>query len=323
MNAPLQKICEQFIQNRDEIKKTLKLGNMYVYPQCANLFCSRNMQATEEKLRVCQQILKDKTGIFSSFRGYMQLPVICMLAMENDPAAKMDRAAAAYDTIRRFFTFSDQLALAAFLLPEEVDAEQAASRARQLHRSITKAHPFLHSTEDSVVALLMACAPRTDEALLEDQESCYQLLKERFGAGNHIQTAAQILALAEGDAQQKVQRFFELFDAIGQFGGKYGKYNELPTLAALSLMTDNVRQTASEIMDADAFLEQQKGYGFWGMGKKIRLMHAAMLVSDLYILNNRESGRNQDAVMIMLIAQCLATCSIVIASNTAVIAATV
>lgn len=322
MNAALQKICEQFIVNRDTIKNTLRLGSAYVYPQCANLFCSRNMQADEEQLRACQQILKERTGAFSSFRGVMQLPAICLLAMEQNPELKMEQAIQAYETARQQFSFSNQLALAVFFMPSDINMNQTAARAKELHRRMKKDHPFLTSAEDSVVAMMMACVPRTDDQLLEDLESCYQLLKERFGASNHVQTAAQVLALAAGDPCQKTQHFLDLYDAIGQFGGKYGKYSELAPLAALSLMSENVRQTASEIMDADAFLDKQKGYGFWGMGKKMRLMHAAMLVSDLYVLNNTASAQTQDTVTIMMIAQCLATSSIIIASNAAIAAAT-
>lgn len=318
MNAPLQKICEQFIENRETIKKTLKMGNAYVYPVCANLFCGKGETVEAEKLAECREILKQKAGIFSNFRGTIEYAVICMLALEEKPEEKLDRALAAYALMKKEFMASDYLALAAFMLADEEGMEEKVARGKRIYKRMQKEHPFLTSSEDSVFALMLAFAQRDDDALIGDMEESYDLLKKQLSSsGNYLQTVSHILALAEGDARAKTERFMELYDAIGQFGGKYGRYYELAVLAALSVQSGDVRLMAADVMDADAFLATQKGYGFFGMGKKMRLMHAAMIVSNDYTSRGTMDAAAMSSTISIIIAQSMAALAAVSAASAA------
>ena len=40
MKPELEKLCNEFIANRDIIKQTLKGGDSEVYAACVNLFCA-------------------------------------------------------------------------------------------------------------------------------------------------------------------------------------------------------------------------------------------------------------------------------------------
>lgn len=279
MRGDLQQYCEQYIVNRDAVKSTLKMANGYMYPVCANLFLSRGMEARAERLEECRAVLKEKTGIFSNFRSLLQAPVICMLSMTENPEAELEKALAGYEQMKKEFMASDYLVLAALLLPGGEDMAHIVARGKEIYRRMRKEHPFLTSSEDSVYALMMAASEKSDDALMMDMEEGYALLKRRFGAGNPVQAISHMLALQAADPRLNAGRVCELFDEIERIGGKYGKYYELPTLAALAMMEGDLRQVAADIMEADAFLAGQKGYGFFGMGKKMRLMHAAMIVS--------------------------------------------
>ncbi len=312
MNAPLQKICEQFIENRETIKKTLKMGSALIYPACANLFCARGMLAQEEKLLACRQLLKENTGMFSNFRSHLQVAVICMLSMEEKPEEKLTRALDAYEQMKKMFPATDYLVLAAMMLADREDLTEKIARGKEIYQRMRKEHPFLTSSEDSVFAILMAFSDKSDDALVADMEESYELLHQRFGKGNHVQAVSHVLALKEGDPRRKAERVCELFDEIQRFGGKYSKYYELPTLAALAMLGDNMKQTAADMMDVDAFLATQKGYGFWSLyGKKGRLMHAAMLVTDRYGSADTADAAALSGTLAMLIAQQMAACAAV------------
>ena len=95
-----------------------------------------------------------------------------------------------------------------------------------------------------------------------------------------------ILALSEGSPRYKTDRLIGLFEALRARGVKYGKSYELPVLAALSVLEPDQSEAVSDILRADEFLSAQKGYGFWGLDKRTRLMHAAMLESDLLCRKN-------------------------------------
>jgi len=284
MREALLKLCEDFIANRDAVKTVFKSENAHMYPLCANIFCVRGMLVREEELRECRAIIREQTGAFSPFRGRASAPVAALLAAGEFPIHRMEQAAANYELLRAAFPSSDYLALAAFLLTDmDVPAgvPALAERGRRLYDLMKKKHPFLADPGDSVFAVLMALSPRTDGELLSDLERCYTLLRRKFSAGNAAQSAAQVLCLAPGSAEDKTANLFALYDALRLRRKRYGKDSELSILAALSVSEAEISALADEIVEVDEFLSIQKGYtGVFGSGKRARLMHAAMIVSD-------------------------------------------
>ena len=111
-----------------------------------------------------------------------------------------------------------------------------------------------------------------------------------------------------------------LYDQIERTIGKYGRHHELATLAACAMLDEDPAAMAEDMKDVDAFLDQQKGYGFFGIDRKTRLMHAAMIVSDEYMPRGEVDTAALSGTIAMLIAQQIATCAI-IASTTATTAA--
>lgn len=317
MNTALQSYCQQYIDNREILRQVYRFTyNVYLHPVCANVFCNRGQMADAEKIKECQQLVKDHTGLFSLLRGHLQPALVCLLSMEKDPQQGLARVKERYEQLKKRFGASEYLVLAAMMLPADVEVEPYVDRAHTLFSRMRKEHPFLTSTEDQVYAILMAYSQQSDDELITNMEDCYELLSHYFGKGNHIQALSHILALAPADPRNKVARIMELYDELHRRGYKYGKYQELTALAALSVLGEDARKMTEEIIQADEFLSTQKGYGFWGVGKKIRLMHAAMLVSNLY----GESGATT-AVMSTTLAMLVAQQTAAIAAASAAAAA--
>jgi len=321
MEPKLQALCEQFILNRDRVKQTQKLSSSYLPPVCAPLYCTQGKTVDEERLKVCQKLIKEKTGVFSNFRGIMEMAFACMLALEEEPETALKNALSAYNLLKKEFTASQYLPLAAFLLKDEADVNGIIARGREIYQTMRKEHPFLTSTEDSVFAVLMAFSDKDNDALIEDMEACYTLLKERFNNGNSVQAVSHVLAMAEGTPEEKTGKLFDLFDALRRSGLKYSKYYELATLAALSTLPVDVGQMAMDMLDVDAWLSGQKGYGFWGTPKATRLMHATMIVSNAYTSNLTLSTAAFAGTLTMVISQQIATMAAIAGANAAITAA--
>lgn len=327
MRESLQALCERFIENRETVKQAFRMESSYIYPVCANIFCARGVPADIDRLEAAKALIKEKTGIFSSFRGTVKPPVACMLSLRDDPSAMMEETLFCYDALKQRFWGSEYLALVAFLLADMTEPGEAAEkveRGRAIYERMKKEHPFLTSSEDSVFAVLMAFSPRTDDELVDDMEACYQTLRSRFPSGNALQSVSHVLALSEGEPQRKTDRLTALYDAVIEAGGKYGRHNELATLAAVSILTDDVKAVAADMMEIDAFLEQQKGYGMLGLDRRTRMMHAAMLASDEYMAGSVvQAATLRDAVAMaaaqqstiaLIAAQQAAMCAIIAAS---------
>ena len=283
MNELLQERAARFIENRDAIRAVFKLENDYIYPVCAHIYLAANRSVEREQLERCRALVKSTTGLFSSFRGNVKLPLICMLAAGDEPEERWARMQRTYALLKQDFPGSEYLALGALLLTDAVKEEDIpalAARGKGLYRRMRKEHPFLTGQEDSVFALLLAQSPRSDDELLEDMEACYALLDERFPKGDGLQTTSHVLAASAENPTDKAYRVISLYNTIEERGGKYGKDHQLPILAALTLEQRFADDLARDILELDAYLAQQKGYrGVFGMDRRTRTMHAAMLLS--------------------------------------------
>ncbi len=317
MKELLQTRCAQFIKARDMIRQTFRWESSYIPPVCANLFCAKGILPDEGRLRECRDLINRNTGVFSSFRGHIRIPLACMLSLETDPEEKFRQAQELYQGLKEYFYSSDYLALAAFLLTDYDCSDEKLSRGKKIYRMMKEEHPFLTSSEDSIFAVLMAWSNQPDEAMIEDMENCYRILKERFHDSDCVQTMTHILAMENGEASAKCDRVFALYDAIERNGGKYGKHYELATLAALAMLNADPEEMAGEIMDADSFLAGQKGYGALGLDKKTRMMHAAMIVSDEYAPREAVDRAALTGTVSLMIAQQMAVCAAMVSATAA------
>lgn len=323
MNEQLTRVSLQFIADRNAIKKTFPLGNAYVIAMCAMAFGSRKSVVSSEKLEECQKHLEQNTSFFSNFRGHVMLPTITILAAAENPLDTLQNAMAIYSTMKEHFYGSQYLAYISAFLTEMTTrdrAEEIAVRAKTIYDRMRKEHPLLTSGEDSVFAVLMAFSDKSDDALINDTEESYTILKKRFFNSNAVQTVSHVLALTAGAVKDKCDRFLALYDALEMAGKKYSKSYELSVLATVSMLDVDIDTLVAEISQADDFLKGQKGYGFFSIPGTTRLMHAAMLVSNLYQTGKTADTAAMTGTLAMIAAQQAAMCA-VIASTTAATAA--
>ena len=237
MKPELEKLCEDFIANRDVVKKTFRWDNASCYPVCANVLCAYGITADPDRLKECRDVVKKHTRPFSKFRGQVKPILSCMLAHGEDPDARMDLANDYYRLLKRKFRKSEYLVLAAFLAADLADrslTEETAARGKEIFRLMNRNHRILTNKTDSVSAVLMAFSGKTDNELIDGMEACYKVLKTRF-SGSAAQPAAQVLSMVSGTPEEKAQRVIEFYDALQEAGVNYGRSAEIAPLAALSV----------------------------------------------------------------------------------------
>ena len=74
------------------------------------------------------------------------------------------------------------------------------------------------------------------------------------------------------------------------------------------------------MIEVTDYLENQSGYGFFGFGKRHRMMHAAMLISSTYVEKSKGPVMNSAALgstMAMIAAQQAALCATLAATTAA------
>lgn len=323
MRESLSALCKEFIENRDIVKSVFSWDNSYVYPVCAAVFMDKRKKADAETLEKSKAILKKHTGVFSNFRNTVRPAMVSMMAVEEDPEKKLQKALQIYEELKEYFWGSEYLPVAAMMLADMVEPEnykEVAARTRHIYMLMKDEHPFLTSSEDSVLAALLALTKKSDEEIVAETESCYQNLKNEFFSGNAVQSLSHVLALCDGAAEVKCQKVMELFGILKENGRKYGTSYELATLGVLAMLPANLKTIAEDVLAVDEFLAEQKGYGILGPGKAQRLMHAAMIVTSDYMAQENNGLMNSAAlgsVVSLVVAQQAAMCAAIAASSAA------
>ena len=323
MRESLRNICESFIENRDKIKEAFSWENSYIYPVCAAIFTDKGQKVDIRYMEECKGIFKENTGVFSNFRGIVKLPMISMMAVDTNPEEKLRRALRIYESLKEHFFASSYLPVASMVIADMAEPQNfndISAHTKAIYKLMKQEHPFLTSSEDSVFAALLALSELKDEEIVKETEACYQLLKGEFYSGNAVQSLSHVLALGEGTAEEKCRRVMDLYRGLKDRGYSYGKSYELATLGVLALLPVEMTSLINDIIDADDFLSNQKGYGFFGLGKRQRLMHAGMLVSSNYI-GSQDNLTMKSAVLSgtvsLIAAQQAAMCAAIAAASSA------
>ena len=286
MKPELEKLCADYIANRDTVGNVFKWDSNDLYTVCANVFCACGKTADADRLKECREVIKKHTGLFSKFRSKKVRSILAsMLSLAEKPEERMALANDYFSLLKRHFKGTEYLVLTAFLLTDLADqtlTEETALRGKQIYRRMNQKHRMLTNKTDSVFAMLMAFSGKSDDELIEEVEACYQALKKHFSNSGASQTAAQVFSMIGGTPEEKALRLNELYDALTEAGIRYGHSDELAPLAALSMSDTPVPTLVEEIKEADEFLKDQKGYGTKEEELKKRAMHAVMIVSDQY-----------------------------------------
>lgn len=323
MREELKAACTEFIKDKEIAKEAFAWDSSYLHPICAGILADKQRSISSEELKKYKQLIKDKTDVFSSFRGYCIAPMACMLAVSGEADALLNNTLQVYEMLKRKYWSSQYLPLVAMIvvqMAESSNYEYIVEEAGKIYNLMKEVHPFLTSAEDGPFAAMLAFAEKSAEEMNDEVEKCYQLLKSKFWSGNAVQSLSQVLALGERTAEEKCEKLSALFDDLKERGYKYGTEYELATLGALSILPGDVKIMVEEVIQVTDYLENQKGYGFFGFGKRQRMMHAVMLVSSTYVEKDVSRVMNSAAVsgtIAMIAAQQAALCATIAATAAA------
>ncbi len=321
MNERTLARCKNLIKNKETMKSAFAWEDGLTHLACAGIFINKEQTANEEMLLQCKDILKRNTGIFSNFKSTAKPMIVAMLAANENPQLLMERGLKVYDLLKEEFMSSVYLPIAAMIIAQYADEAryaELAQRTRRIYKQMRADHPFLTSGEDSTFCALMALLDKPDEVLLGDAEECYKILKNNFFSSNAVQSLSHVLAMCDGEPENKCQKTMELFQKLKEAGHKYGTSYELPTLGVLAMADGNQDEIAAEMAEIDQWLSEQKGFGFFSsISAKQRLMYAGMIAQQDYINDKMMQSAAVNGVISLIVAQQAAMCATITASAAA------
>ncbi|MDF3002734.1 MAG: hypothetical protein K0Q48_2853 [Bacillota bacterium] len=325
MNEQTRLCCELFIENKERIKLVFGWDGGLVHLACAGIYTAKDKRVDEGTLQFCKDLLNQKFGVFSNFRSTARSPIASMLAVSANPEQTLGHGLEVYELLKKDFWGSVYLPLAAMVIAQMIEQNEygrVAARTRLLYERMKSAHPFLTSGEDSAFCALMALSNQSDDNLIRDVEVCYHTLKPYFFSGNAVQSLSHVLALCEGQTEEKCERTMTLFNKLKAVGYKYGTEYELPTLGVLAMTDGDSDEIIAKLIEIDGWLSAQKGFGFFsGVTGKQRLMYAGILAQKDFIQNGAMQTAALNGTVSLLVAQQAAMCAAVAGSAAAASAA--
>lgn len=312
MNIELERKCELLVSNRDAMHEAFCWNNESMLLAASSFFVGLNCKVDIVKLKMCEKILKQKRGIFSPYRGNIKMPLLCKMAVTENPEQyfeDLDSIVQKMKTINWIHT--DYKILAAMTLRDHLDmvaVPSAVEKTISLYKGMKENHPWITGGEDLTFAAILAVSGIATEALMREMENCYNELSKTFRHKNALQSLSHIMAINPANIQTKCQKLKVIFESLKENKHKYGNGSELTVLGTLSMLELSVEQAVSEIMEADDYLKSKKGFGSFKMGDTVRRMYAALMVMDTHMppaLHSHESLVNSMLSMVIANQVCM------------------
>ena len=284
MNSRIITLADRLAENREVIRRAVRLESDRMILAGAAVLTCRGVRADGDVIDECRKILKANCGAFSDYRGMIQVPVLCRMAVSGTPEYYLQSVQQIEELIRRTpkirNTSKVYRILAAMSVQEHGGMRSAAEtveRIQALYTDMKSEHPWLTGEEDLPFAALMAVSERDVQGMADDAEACYSILRNNFRDGNVRQTLSHVLSLSDEEPEIKCMRAADLSDALKRCGHRVSTDRESVILGAASLTGVPSDRMAEAIVCADEYLKQKKGFGNLSVGTQQRRMFAGLL----------------------------------------------
>lgn len=286
MIAELKEKCDLLVNNRKTITSTFTWDSGLMSLAAASLYTGRGLTVDSQKLKECEAIMKSKTNTFSEFRGNVKMPLICKMALSDDPQKYFGNVETLYKLLNKSKWIGNEYKIMAAITicdhADESEYESFVDKTNEIYSRMKQEHKWLTSDEDIPFAAILAVSGIDVDKLIDEMELNYKILKEKFHDSNAVQSLSHILALDAQPAEVKCAKVESIFNELKAMKHKFGTGYELATLGTLTMLDIQEKEVANLVSETDDYLKEQKGFGDFLLGSKERRLFAAQLVLNQY-----------------------------------------
>lgn len=290
MNEKLQDRCSRQIENERIIRQTVKLESEESVKLGALLYTAMGLTVDPEKILSCRQILRNKTGAFSNFRGTLQFVILLKMTLAEDPEDYIDQVIAVYDKLTANIVLPGMIyVMVAVTLYEKSgdrDMDALIAEVLNIYNMVKKLHPYLTDEADMGYITLMVLAGKATEEVEEEKESIYLELKNQYQmTAETAQAIALVLLTSSKPAKEKVEQLLCLYESLKEEKHATGKNKFMSIYGAFTDLKAPQEETTALICDADRYLKEQKGSGVFAINSDLRKVIASTLVLQFYTVD--------------------------------------
>lgn len=316
MNFTGQNKVQLFADNSKTIKKEFIWQNALTKRLAALLYTQENKRIDCDAIRQGRALIKQNTGVFSTFRGNMALCIATLLSLSPNPRELFIETLKVYDLLKGVKLYaSDFLVVAAYQIAVQSDPleySNVVNRTRNFYDGMKSRHLILTGKDDYIFSAMLGLTD-LDVALGNERiEKLHSRLKIEFWDKNSVQTLAQVLVLGESD-DSVVNRVLVLRDKLRAQKIKLDKTYTLPLLGILAMMPVEIDTIVRDIVEVKNSLRAQKGFGPLSVTTQELLLYATSIVVSEY------AGSVKNGILTATISTSIT--NIIIAQQAAMIAA--
>ncbi|MCL2718828.1 MAG: DUF4003 domain-containing protein [Lachnospiraceae bacterium] len=313
-----------FISNKGIIKRGFTWHNSMTKRLAALIYTLENKTLDYENIERSHRLIKDNTGIFSSFKGSMSLCIATMLSLNNSKEQLFAEVLSVYDSLKKAkFRASDYLAVSAFLIAANTEKDNytnTVERTKAFYNGMKKNSRLRTGEDDYIFAVMFALSDIEVITGTERMEQLYQRLKKEFkrAGGNSIQTLSQVLALG-GKTDEALEHLLILRKVLKKRKIRMDKTYTLPALGVLSLLPLDGDSLADNLLEAQNYLRAQKGFGKFSVPEQELLLYSSALISVSYAkeMKGNVAASITNTITNIIIAQQVAIMIAAISASTA------
>ena len=280
MEQELLEMCDLLIANQSSLNSYFKLEETMNMAGSV-LLTNRHEAADRDRLMECNDIIKESEGLLSVYRGFMRIPMIVKMSLNEDPKFYFQTVRVLKESLDDDkFIKSEYSVIAAMLIADKIKPElfkDYIRKTKMIYQKMKDEHSILTSSNDIVFAALLAVSDINVDDLLLEMEESYALLKGRFIFAE-TQELSHILSLDMGSPGLKVQKFLDLTQLAKEYKLPFGSGTELNSAALLSLLDLDNEEIMNQVAEMNSYLKGNKYFRGIHMFQSTRLSLAAMLL---------------------------------------------
>ena len=260
---------EEKITKYQEIYQVLKeklkwkVSNNQIHMMIAATYVVNNYPFELKQFMQTADYIKSKVSLFSSLNSQQRFTIAAMLDVRfTDPKDKFDQLLDCYDILKsNGFKKGPYTYIAALvLLQDNQNRAEKAEKAYRMFKKMQSDHPFLTSSGDYPLAVLLANREGEVDSITDHVEYFYQTLdKNGFYKGNNLQFLSHILSLDSSiEKNLLTERCFEITKVFQEQGVKT-KIGDYPQIGMLALLDDGVEKI-NKILELTNKLNSMKDF---------------------------------------------------------------
>ena len=262
----LQERVDQYQDIYHQLKKDLKwkVSDKRMLMMIASMYVTNQKPFEKDRFLRVSDFIKKEVGLFSTLKSSYRFTIAALLDVRfEDPEEKFATLMEYYRSLvdekfnRTIFTYISAYVL---LANQQEDIDETIKKSMEMYKGMSENHPFLTSSSDYPLAVLLASGDGPIKETLDCMERFYTKLDEKsFRKGNELQFLSHFLTFKQDEDESGiVERCDEIFETCKRLGKK-PKAQHYPSIGILSLI-DQGNQEVERVLDVHEQLNNEKEF---------------------------------------------------------------